>query len=174
MAAAIDRAEARSRSPRLRDLRLLIVHIPWKGDIMVYVDASDTIAEVKGKIIHKTLNRRQRRRLWRRGIDPGRGVLLVGHPTEHMAVVEAHDDQTVLELRMDPGLLLIWMPCQSFVVTHVRRLVNGFNGAEGADARMLADSIRRGGLRPGARRPGFRPGGAIRAAFDALLDADHG
>ena len=173
MAAAIDRAEARSRSPRLRDLRLLIVHIPWKGEIMVYVDASDTIAEVKGKIIHKTLNRRQRRRLWRRGIDPGRGVLLVGHPTEHMAVVEAHDDQTVLELRMEPGLLLIWI-CHSLVVTHVRRLVNGFNGAEGADARMLADSIRRGGLRPGARRPGFRPGGAIRAAFDALLDADHG
>ena len=174
MAAAIDRAEARSRSPRLRDLRLLIVHIPWKGDIMVYVDASDTIAEVKGKIIHKTLNRRQRRRLWRRGIDPGRGILLVGHLTEYMAVVEAHDDQTVSELRMEPGLLLIWMPCQSFVVTHVRRLVNGFNGAEGADARMLADSIRRGGFIPGAGMPGFRPGGAIRAAFDALLDADHG
>ena len=60
------------------------------------------------KIIHKTLNRRQRRRRWRRGIDPGWGILLVGHPTEHMAVVEAHDDQTVLELRMEPGLLLIW------------------------------------------------------------------
>ena len=169
MAAAIDRAEARSRSPRLRDLRLLIVHILWKGEIMVYVDASDTIAEVKGKIIHKTLNRRQRRRLWRRGIDPGRGVLLVGHPTEHMAVVEAHDDQTVLELRMEPGVLLIWMWCDTR-----SRFVNRFNGEVGAVARMLADSILRGGLRPGARRPGFRPGGAIRAAFDALLDADHG
>ena len=173
MAAAIDRAEARSRSPRLRDLRLLIVHILWKGEIMVYVDASDTIAEVKGKIIHKTLNRRQRRRLWRRGIDPGRGILLVGHLTEYMAMVEAHDDQTVSELRMEPGLLIIWTN-YSLVVTHVRRLVNGFNGAEGADARMLADSIRRGGFIPRAGMPGFRPGGAIRAAFDALLDADHG